>query len=295
MAIMKKVLVVGASGYLGRYAVHEFKERGFHVTVLVRNPEKIKTPGPYGEPAVFSIADEIIVRDVAFTENLNGLCEGIDIVFSWLDMISPHSKLDNCDVDHLDNRRILHQAVVAKVSRFIYVSVFNEDKMHDLPLIRAHELFVADLKASGLSWAVICPNGYFSDMGRYFSMARTGHMFMAGRGDKKMNPVHGADIAKVCADAVNGDCRKITVGGPDIYTFREIMELAFHACGKTPWITQFPVWLVDGIHMAVRFFNSNLADLMSFAVEAVKIDHVAPSYGNRHLKNFFAELAIEPK
>lgn len=101
--------------------------------------------------------------------------------------------------------------------------------------------------------------------------------------------------AKVCADAVNGDCRKITVGGPDIYTFREIMELAFHACGKTPWITKFPVWLVDGIHMAVRFFNSNLADLMSFTVEAVKFDHVAPSYGNRHLKNFFAELAIAPE
>jgi uncharacterized protein YbjT (DUF2867 family) len=89
-----------------------------------------------------------------------------------------------------------------KVSRFIYVSVFNEDKMPDLPLIRAHELFVADLKASGLSWAVIRPNGYFSDMGRFFSMARTGHMFIVGEGEKKMNPIHGADIAKVCVDAV---------------------------------------------------------------------------------------------
>ena len=44
-----------------------------------------------------------------------------------------------------------------------------------------------------------------------------------------------------------------------------------------------------------QVFNSNLADLMSFAVEAVKIDHVAPFYGNRHLKNFFAELAIAPE
>ena len=292
---MKKVLVVGASGYLGRYVVNEFKERGYYVRVLVRNPEKIKTPGPYGEPAVYSIADEIILSDVACTESLDGLCEGIDIVFSSLEMTSPDSKRNNYDVDYLDNRRILHQAVVEKVSRFIYVSAFNEDKVHDLPLNRAHELFVADLKASGLSWAVIRPNGYFSDMGRYFSMARTGHMFMVGNGDKKMNPVHGADIAKVCADAVNGDCRKITVGGPDIYTFREIMEMAFHACGKTPWITQFPMWLVDGIHMAVRFFNSNLAELMSFAVEDVKFDHVSPAYGNRHLKNFFAELAIAPK
>ena len=224
MTIMKKVLVAGASGYLGRYAVNEFKERGYYVRALVRNSEKIKTPGPNMEPAIYNIADEIVTGDVTSPESLNGLCTGIDIVFSSLGLTSPDWKHNNYDVDHLGNKRILDQAVAEKVSRFIYVSVFNEDKMPDLPLIKAHELFVADLKASGLSWAVIRPNGYFSDMGRFFSMARTGHMFMVGEGEKKMNPIHGADIAMVCADAVNGDSREIAAGGPDIYTFREIME-----------------------------------------------------------------------
>jgi uncharacterized protein YbjT (DUF2867 family) len=295
MTVNKKVLVAGASGYLGRYVVNEFKERGYHVRVLVRNPEKIKTPGPNGEPAIYHLADEIVTGDVTSPESLNGLCKGIDIVFSSLGLTSPDSKHNNYDVDHLGNRRILDQALAEKVSKFIYVSVFNEDKMPDLPLIRAHELFVADLKSSGLSWVVIRPNGYFSDMGRFFSMARTGHMFMIGEGEKKMNPIHGADIAKVCVDAVNGDCREIAVGGPDIYAFKEIMDMAFLACGKTPWITQLPLWLAEGALMGIGLFNKNLADMMSFAVEAVKFDHVAPAYGKRHLKDFFAELAIAAK
>ncbi len=292
---MKKVLVAGASGYLGRYAVKEFKERGYYVRALVRNPEKIKKPGQNFEPEVYSIADEIVTGDVTSPESINGLCKGIDIVFSSLGLTSPDWKHNNYDVDHLGNKRILDQALAEKISRFVYVSVFNEDKMPDLPLIRAHELFVADLKASGLLWSIIRPNGYFSDMGRFFSMACTGHMFMVGEGEKKMNPIHGADIAKVCVDAVNGDCREIAAGGPDIYTFREIMEMAFHVCGKSTWITPIPLWLAEGALAGIKLFNRNLADLMSFAVEAVKFDHVAPAYGSRHLKSFFEKLADAAK
>jgi uncharacterized protein YbjT (DUF2867 family) len=291
MTVAKKVLITGASGYLGRYAVQAFKDKGYYVRALVRNPDKIKTPGLHGEPAVFDIIDEIVIGDVTSPETLTGLCKGIDIVFCALGLTSPDARHTSYDVDYLGNKRILDQAIAEHVSRFIYVSVFNQDKMPGIPTIKSHELFVADLKTSGLSWAVIRPNGYFSDMGRFFSMAESGHIFMIGDGDKKINPVHGADLARVCVDAVDGDKREIPVGGPDIFTFKETMDLAFHACGKTPWITELPMWLAEGGLMITGLFNRNLADLLSFAVEALKFDHVAPAYGTRHLKDFFAELA----
>ena len=293
MTNSKKVLVTGASGYLGRYVVKEFKERGYVVRALVRNPEKFKTAGQHGEPAVYDMVDEIVTGDVTSPESIKGVCQGIDVVFCALGLTAPDAHHTSYDVDYLGNKHILDQAVAEHVSKFIYVSVFNQDKMPEVPTIKAHELFVAELKKSGLSLAVIRPNGYFSDMGRFFSMAQSGHIFMIGEGDKKINPVHGADLAKVCVDAVNGDAREIPVGGPDIYTFKETMELAFHACGKTPWITELPMWLAEGGLMVTGLFNRNLADLLSFAVEALKFDHIAPAYGTRHLKDFFAELAAK--
>ena len=39
---MKKVLVAGATGYLGKYVVREFKQQGFWVRALVRNKKKLK-------------------------------------------------------------------------------------------------------------------------------------------------------------------------------------------------------------------------------------------------------------
>ncbi|MEI8102664.1 MAG: SDR family oxidoreductase [Chlorobium sp.] len=293
MPTIKKVLVAGASGYLGRYAVNEFKQRGYHIRALVRDPEKIKSVGAHGEPAIHTMIDEIIIGDVTQPESIRGICKDIDIVFSALGLTAPHPEHTSNDVDYLGNKRILDQAMEEKVSRFIYVSVFNQEKMAAIASVKAHELLVADLKQSGLSWAVIRPNGYFSDMGRFLSMAKSGHIFMIGEGEKKINPIHGADLAKICVDAVEGESREIAVGGAKVYTFREAMEMAFKACGKSPWITPLPFWLAEGGLIVTGLFNRNLADLFSFAVEALKFDHVAPPYGTRDLKDFFMELAMK--
>ena len=293
MTPVKKVLVAGASGYLGRYAVREFRERGYYVRSLVRNPDKIKVRGTHKEPAIYDISDEVVTGDITVPESIKGICSGIDIVFSALGLTSPHPEYTSNDIDYIGNKRILDEAVKEKVSRFIYVSVFNHDKMPEIESVKAHEKFVAELKQSGLSWAVVRPNGYFSDMARFFAMAQSGHIFVIGDGEKKINPIHGADLAIVCADAAEGECREIPVGGPDIYSFREIMEMAFLAFSKTPWITPLPFWLAESGLMLTALFNQNLASLLSFAVEALKFDHIAPAYGTRHLKDFFAKLASD--
>ena len=50
------------------------------------------------------------------------------------------------------------------------------------------------LQASGLSHPIIRPTGYFSDMGEYFPMAKSGRAYLVGDGQKRLNPIHGADL-----------------------------------------------------------------------------------------------------
>ncbi len=59
---MRRVLVAGASRYLGKYVVAELKRRGYWVRAFVRNPEKLNHVGPYLEPAVGEIIDEVSRR-----------------------------------------------------------------------------------------------------------------------------------------------------------------------------------------------------------------------------------------
>ena len=61
---MQKVLVAGATGYLGRFVVREFKKRGYWVRALARNPQKLEITGPFLEPAVKDQTDEVFIGEV---------------------------------------------------------------------------------------------------------------------------------------------------------------------------------------------------------------------------------------
>jgi len=198
---MQRVLVAGATGYLGRFVVQEFNRRGYWVRALARNPKKLEETGPFLEPAVIDQVNEVLTGQITRSETLEGLCDNIDIVFSSIGITRQKDKLTYRDVDYQGNKNILNIALAGPVKKFIYVSVFNARMFEHLEIVKAHEDFVRDLQDCGLDYAVIRPTGYFSDMAEFLAMAKSGRVYLIGNGENKINPIHGADLAEVCVDA----------------------------------------------------------------------------------------------
>lgn len=290
---MQRVLVAGSTGYLGRFVIREFKERGYWVRALARNPKKLEQTGPFLEPAVIDQLDEVFFGEVTRPETLQGLCDDIDIVFSSIGITRQQDKMTYQDVDHQGNRSILNVALTKSVKKFIYVSVFNAEIYEHLAIIKAHEDFVRDLQDSGLDYIIIRPTGYFSDMTEFLKMAKSGRIFIIGNGENKINPIHGADLAKVCVDAVDGKENEVPAGGPITYSGREIAELALSTLGKQPKITRIPPWLAKTAVKAIRPFNRQMSDLADFFIAAGQGDGVAPATGEHTLASYYQELASQ--
>jgi len=290
---MQKVLVAGATGYLGKFVVSEFSRQGYWVRALARNPEKLDKIGPFLEPAVMDKINEVFIGQVTRPATMRGLCDDIDIVFSSIGITRQKDKLTFRDVDYQGNKNILNIALAKSVRKFIYVSVFNAHMYEYLEIVRAHEDFVRNLKDSGLAYAVIRPTGYFSDMSGLLKMAKSGRVYLIGNGENKINPVHGADLAKACVDAVTGKEHEIPVGGPVTYSIQEIAELAFSTLGKNPKITRIPLWLAEFAVRAVRPFNKQMSDLAEFFIAAGRSDGVAPATGRHTLEGYYQELASQ--
>ncbi|NTW54986.1 MAG: SDR family oxidoreductase [Chlorobaculum sp.] len=288
---MKKVLVAGSTGYIGRYVVQEFKNRGYWVRALVRNSDKIKQPGPHLEPALDHLADEFFIGDATKPESIKSVCDGVELVFSSLGMTRPDFVHSSFDVDYKANLNIMREAQKTKVKKFVYISVFNAQKMMEIENIKAHEKFVDELRASGLEYAIVRPTGYFSDMAQFLNMARNGFMFSLGEGETRSNPIHGADLAKVCVDAAEGEAREIDAGGPEIFTYQQVAKMAADVVNKQPFNISLPVWLADGIAAVTGFINRDIHDIALFATTVSKNDTVAPQYGTHRLREFFEEMA----
>ena len=139
---MKKVLIAGASGYLGRYISVELKAQGFYTKVLLRNVSKFEE---------YKIeVDEILKAETTNKNSLKGCCEGIDIVISSLGITKQKDGLTYMDVDYQANLNLLKESKQSGVKKFIYISVLNGPKLKNLKICEAKELFVEALQNSGL-------------------------------------------------------------------------------------------------------------------------------------------------
>ena len=287
---MRKVLVAGATGYLGRFVTKEFKKQGYWVRVLARNPNKLEHPGPFLEPAVKDFVDDIFIGKVTRVETLKGLCDDIDIVFSSIGITRQRDKLSFRDVDYQGNRNILDIALKTSVKKFIFISVFNAALLLHLPIVTAREAFVEDLKKAGLDYTVIRPTGYFSDMTEFLKMAIAGRAYLIGDGKKRLNPIHGADLAKACVDTVSTQRNEISVGGPETYTHNEISRLAFLVSRKKPKIIRIPAWPVNALVKTIRPFSERYYSLAAFFTTAMQMDFAGPETGTHRLIDYYKEI-----
>ncbi len=281
---MKKVLIAGATGYLGQFAVRAFKSRGYWVRALGRSADKLRT--------IEEFADELFVGEVTDPESLTGACEGIDIVFSSVGITRQKDGLTYRDVDFQGNKNLLAQAEASGVSKFVYVHVLGAESMQHVSLVQAKQAFVDELEFSKVDHTIVCPTGFFSDMQEFLEMARSGGVFLFGDGSNRMNPIHGVDLAEVCVDAAESSEQMIEVGGPEVFTYRQIAELAFDVLDRPPKITAVPKTLVRMLAGAMRWLTPvRVYGPLQFMASVMTMDAVGAPNGDRRLTKHFRALA----
>lgn len=279
---MKNILVAGSTGYLGKYVVKQLKNKGYWVRALTRNPEKLDS--------INSDIDEKFIAEITDRNTLTGICQNIDAVFSSIGITKQKDGLTYMDVDYQANKNLLDEALKSNVKKFIYVSVFGIEKMKNLKAIKAKLKFENALKDSGIDYTIIYPNGFFSDMMEYLEMAKKGKGMVIGSGENKINPIHGADLAVVCVDAVNSKESVIKVGGPEIFTHNEIFEIAFDIYNAKPKVSHFPIWMKNLSLALLRIFTTvKIYGPIEFFMTVLSTDMVAPEYGKLNLEDYFEE------
>lgn len=275
----KRVLVAGATGYLGQNIVRELKERGYWVRVLIRKEDQKEQ---------FSDVDEFFVGKITEPDSLAGITSDIDWVFSCIGITRQKDGLTYMDVDYQGNSNLLKEALNDKVQSFQYISAINGDKLRHLKIFEAKEKFVDELRNSKINHSVIRPNGFFSDMRDFLDMAKGGKVYLFGDGNFKLNPISGKDLAKVCITKMEIGEKESVVGGPHIFSHNELAEVALKAWRKPVKIILLPDWMRRLTIWTMRTFTSSkMYGPIEFFLTAMANDNIAEKYGEDKLEDFF--------
>lgn len=278
-----KVLLAGATGYLGSHIAKAMLSKQMDFKAIARNPQKLIAMG--------IPAEQIIEAQLTDRASLKGICSGFDAVISTVGITRQKDGLSYMDVDYQANKSLLDEALDSQVQQFVYVSVLNGEALQHLQICAAKERFVKELKASGMPYSIVRPSGFFSDMTEFYEMAKKGRAFLFGDGQVKVNPIHGADLALVCIDALFEKNTSIDVGGPEVLTHQAIAEAAFNSLDRKTKITYVPNWLRKIVLRAAALFLPKAQfGPLEFFLHVMVMDMYAPAYGQHTIRGYFNEL-----
>jgi uncharacterized protein YbjT (DUF2867 family) len=282
---MTRALVAGASGSLGHHLLAELRARGHRTTALIRDPAK----------SDLVEADETVVTDLLEPEpeRLDAALVGIDLVFSAAGQscaVAPSAERRSFrEVDTVMNRALLEAALRSGVTRFAYVAVLADTGLRKLDYVAAHEDFAGELIAADVEHTVIRANGFFSSYLELLEAARRGSVPSFSDGTARSNPIHEADLAAACLDALEGNQREVAVGGPQELSRLEEIQLAFAALGREPKVKRVPLALLKAALPLIRLRDRRRAEMIDFIAAINRRDMLAPRHGEQHLSDYLAE------
>lgn len=199
---MPKILVAGATGQLGKHIVAELNQRGYAVRAIARQKEKLTGLG----------INDAVMAGLTKPETLRGVCEDVNAIISYagasMNINNFSDRKSFYEVDFQGNLNLLNEAMTAGITKFVYVSLAGADHLRQTEYADAHEKFVEALRASGLNQAIVRPTGFFGFNLELLKFAAKGLGLLVGKGDCKTNPIHEAEVALACVEALENDVAK---------------------------------------------------------------------------------------
>lgn len=297
------IVLVGGSGFLGRYLVQELSSCEHRCLVLTRNAARRREFGLYR-------GAELKTADVHDAEVLSAAFTGADAVISMAGILN-ESRFSGAGFEkvHLELAgKILQACKHAGVTRLLHISALNagKGKSHYLRSKgKAEELL---LREAGIETTILQPSVIFgpgdSFFNRFAGLLKLAPILPLACASSRMQPVYAGDVAKVVARSLESAStagESYELGGPTVYTLRELVKFTADTVGKKTWVMSQPdiVSRIQGVLMGLLpgkpFSTDNYLSLQidnvcehnalpDFGISPVSIEAIVPDYLNESLR-----------
>jgi len=286
------ITVFGGSGFIGRHLVNRLARLdATTIRVACRHPDQAAFLLPAGE-----IGQIIpIATDIFSDESVAMAVAGADTVINLIGILYERGRWSFEAVQAEAPGRIARAARAAGVRRMVQVSAIGADANSPAAYARTkaegeRRVLEAFPEATILRPSIVfgAEDGFFN---RFAAMALVSPLLpLIGGGRTRFQPVHVGDVAEAVMAALRDPQtrgRVYELGGPGVYSFRQLMELLLTQIHRRRALLPIPWWLAR-IQAAV-FECLPRPMLTRDQVELLKTDNVVSATARG-----FPELGIEP-
>jgi NADH dehydrogenase len=247
------VTIFGGSGFLGRHTVRALAKEGWRIRVAVRHPNRaffLKPAGSVGQIATLKC-------DVTDKDQVAAAVAGADAVINLTGILYPSGQsFEEVHCEGADN--IARAAAEAGVGALVHVSALGADGESESHYAQTKAEGETKIRVAFPASTIFRPSVMFGPeddfFNRFAGLARIFPLLpLIGGGRTKFQPVFVADVAAAIVIALSSEKargRIYELGGPTVYSFRQILELICRETGRKRLLMPLPF----GLAMFKAFF-----------------------------------------
>lgn len=245
---MKKILVIGASGFVGGYLTRQLVAEGFSVRCLVRNPEKVKD--------LAAVGCEIVKGDLSDALSVQSALDSVDAVYVSIHTLAPQQKgtadMGFMEIEMRGLKNIVEGSRVQGVRRLIYVTSLGISAASKDAWTCGRWNTQQYLLNSGMDVTVIQPGMIVGIGGQGFNMmlanAQKRNALVLGNGKNKFRCIAIDDLVYNLIGVLNEPKaygQVYEVGNDDVLTSDELIDAAADVTGHShPKKIHIPLGLI---------------------------------------------------
>ena len=242
----KLVTIFGGSGFLGRHTVRALAKAGWRIRVAVRYPNQaffLKPAGTVGQIAPLKC-------DITDPDQVAAAVHGADAVVNLCGLLVPRGQ--DFEEVHFDGaQNIAEAAARAGVKALVHVSAIGADTESHSHYAQTKAAGESKVRAAFPAATILRPSIVFGPeddfFNRFASLARfVPALPLIGGGKTRFQPVFVGDVAAAIAAALDSEAargRSYELGGPTVYSFKELMQIVCRETGRKRLLVPLPFGL----------------------------------------------------
>ena len=238
------ITVFGGSGFVGGNIVRLLARDGWRVRVAVRKPQLAAHVGVSGQVGQIHVTHANVRLPGTVRKALEGAVACINVV-------GVHHQRGSQRFASVHTGGARHIAEACRefgIERLVYISGINADPDSESAMGRAKAEAEAAVRQNVPSATILRPSVIFGSGDQFFNkLGALGVMSpvmpLIGGGKTRLQPVHVGDVARAAVTAIDSPAaRGVTyeLGGPNIYTLRELTEMALAEAGRKRPLAPLP-------------------------------------------------------
>jgi NADH dehydrogenase len=274
------VTVFGGSGFLGRYAVRALAQSGFRIRVAVRRPDLAYDLQPLGRVGQI----HAVQANVRFPQSVMQAAEGAHTVVNLVGILNP-SGAQTFDAVQAEGAEAIAEAAKKNDAQLVHVSAIGANPKSGSAYARTKA--AGEQAALAENAVILRPSIVFGPEDDFFNRFASLARFMPalpliGGGHTLFQPVFVGDVGAAILAAVEGRAQPRTIyelGGPEVKSFRELMEIMLREIGRKRLLLSLPFRLASLQAVFLEMLPGKL--LTRDQVQLLKSDNIVSKQAER--------------